>query len=77
MTAAVNALLPHAFHGLKLHRIEAASQPDNAHSVRVLERCGFKLEGRARRYLKINGDWQDHLLFAVMADDLGTGGTTA
>lgn len=76
MTAAVTALLPHAFHALKLHRVEAASQPDNAASIRVLERCGFKQEGHARKYLKINGEWQDHLLFAVMSDDLKPGGGT-
>ena len=38
--------------------------PANAASMRVLERCGFAREGFARRYLKINGAWQDHLLFA-------------
>lgn len=74
MTAAVGTLLPHAFHALKLHRVEAASQPDNAQSIRVLERCGFKLEGRARKYLKINGEWQDHLLFAAMGEDVPSGG---
>ena len=35
----------------------------------LLERCGFAREGLARRYLKINGEWQDHLLFALLADD--------
>jgi ribosomal-protein-alanine N-acetyltransferase len=77
MTAAVTSLLPHAFHALKLHRVEAASQPDNTASIRVLERCGFQAEGRARKYLKINGEWQDHLLFAAIGDDLTPGGSTA
>lgn len=74
MGAAVQVLLPHAFHGLKLHRVEAASQPDNAASVRVLQRSGFKQEGAARQYLKINGEWQDHLLFAALAQDIQSGG---
>lgn len=74
MTAAVRALLPHACLVLKLHRVEAASQPDNLASIQVLERCGFNVEGHARKYLKINGDWQDHVLYAFLADDLSIGG---
>ena len=38
-------------------------------SQRVLEKVGFTREGRARRYLKINGQWQDHDLFALLQDD--------
>lgn len=73
MTDAVLAILPHAFDVLRLHRIEAAAQADNIASVRLLERCGFVREGLARRYLKINGVWQDHLLFALLADDRPVG----
>lgn len=69
MAAAVRAVLPHAFEQLRLHRVEAAVQPSNARSVRVLTRAGFFEEGLARRYLKINGTWQDHLLFAILAED--------
>lgn len=69
MTAAVGALLPHAFEPLRLHRLEAAVQPANTRSVGVLRRTGFVEEGLARRYLKINGTWQDHLLFALLAED--------
>ncbi|MCC7252205.1 GNAT family protein [Hyphomicrobium sp.] len=69
MTVAVRAVLPHAFESLRLHRVEAAAQPGNARSVGVLRRAGFVEEGLARRYLKINGTWQDHLLFAILAED--------
>lgn len=69
MTAAVRAVLPYAFFGLKLHRIEAASMPSNIRSIRVLEDCGFIQEGLARRYLKINGVWEDHVLFSRLAED--------
>jgi len=69
MTAAVSALLPHAFEQLRLHRIEAAVQPANRRSIDVLKRVGFVEEGLARRYLKINGAWQDHLVFAILAED--------
>lgn len=71
MSAAVRAIIPHAFGTLRLHRIEAATMPDNAASMRVLEGCGFAREGFARRYLKINGVWQDHILFALLAEDGG------
>jgi len=69
MTHAVRAVLPHAFEQLRLHRIEAAVQPTNQRSVGVLKRCGFAEEGLARRYLKINGTWQDHLIFAILSED--------
>ena len=64
MTAAVRTLVPFAFSTLKLHRLEAACIPENAASVRLLEKTGFVREGFAREYLCINGIWQDHLLYA-------------
>jgi len=77
MSAAVMVLLGHAFQPLKLHRVEAASQPDNAASIGVLQRCGFHVEGTARQYLKINGVWQDHTLFAIVGSDFNSGGRQA
>jgi ribosomal-protein-alanine N-acetyltransferase len=71
MTAAVGMLLPVAFDELRLHRIEAACLPSNVASIGVLERNAFRREGLARRYLKINGTWQDHLLFARLSGDSG------
>ena len=73
-TAAVRAVVAHAFDDLKLHRVEAACVPTNHASRRVLEKAGFTLEGRARAYLKINGAWADHLLFGVVNDGAGHGG---
>jgi len=69
MTAAVRAVAPFAFGGLRLHRIEAACIPSNLASVRLLEKTGFRREGFARQYLCIDGRWQDHLLFARLKDD--------
>ncbi len=69
MSDAVRAIIPYSFDVFRLHRIEAAAQPSNTPSVRVLERAGFSREGLARSYLKINGVWQDHLLFAMVAGD--------
>jgi len=69
MTAAVKAVIPFVFDTLKLHRLEAACLPHNAASIRLLEKAGFTREGYARRYLNIDGRWQDHLLFAIVSDD--------
>lgn len=69
MTAALRVLLPTLFGELNLHRVEAACIPANTASARVLERCGFAREGLARRYLCINGVWQDHYLYGLLDDD--------
>ncbi len=69
MTNAVQAILPFVFETLKLHRLEAACLPHNAASIKLLEKVGFKREGYARNYLCINGQWQDHLLYARIVED--------
>ena len=69
MTAAVRALIQHSFGTLRLHRLEAACIPDNAASIALLEKTGFRREGYAREYLCINGVWVDHLLYARLKDD--------
>ena len=72
-TDGVLALLDLAFaaepEGLGLHRVQANVIPSNRASVRVAEKAGFRLEGRAKDYLEINGSWQDHLMFAKLADE--------
>jgi ribosomal-protein-alanine N-acetyltransferase len=70
MTAAVRAVVPFVFDSLELHRLEAACLPTNTASIRLLEKTGFKSEGLARRYLRINGAWQDHLLYALLDSDM-------
>jgi ribosomal-protein-alanine N-acetyltransferase len=69
MTRAVLAATRFAIGQLRLHRIEAACLPQNTASMRLLKRCGFQQEGYARAYLRINGTWQDHLLFALLESD--------
>ncbi|MBD8878007.1 GNAT family N-acetyltransferase [Roseibium polysiphoniae] len=69
MSAAVSAILPFCFNDLGLHRIEAACLPSNEASIRLLQKAGFEREGYARNYLLINGTWQDHILFACLAED--------
>lgn len=70
ITAAVRAVVRYAFEELELHRVEAACQPDNIASTRVLLKAGFTQEGQARAYLKIAGQWRDHLLFGIVNDAL-------
>ncbi|OCQ53022.1 putative ribosomal N-acetyltransferase YdaF [Photorhabdus australis subsp. thailandensis] len=48
-----------------MHRIMANYMPDNHRSGKLLERLGFEREGYARKYLMINGVWQDHVLTAL------------
>jgi ribosomal-protein-alanine N-acetyltransferase len=69
MTAAVRALIPFIFATLGMHRIEAACLPSNDPSKSLLSKTGFRQEGFARRYLQINGEWQDHVLFALLEDE--------
>jgi ribosomal-protein-alanine N-acetyltransferase len=69
MSEAVRGALRFAFQDLALHRVEAACLPSNEPSRRLLERVGFRHEGLARSYLRINGAWADHLLYAALASD--------
>src|SRR5580693_3359558 len=65
--AAVRGVVGFSLGRLGLHRLEAACIPENEPSRRLLLKAGFELEGRASAYLKINGDWRDHLLFGLVA----------
>jgi ribosomal-protein-alanine N-acetyltransferase len=69
MTEAVGLALHQAFGDLRLHRVQAATLTNNAGSIAVLLKNGFRREGLAERYLLIAGHWQDHLLFAITAED--------
>lgn len=64
MTSAVRLVVDFAFRHLGLHRVEAACLPHNTASLALLGKCGFEREGLARGYLKIAGEWRDHVLFA-------------
>jgi [ribosomal protein S5]-alanine N-acetyltransferase len=69
MFDAVRALVPFIFNTLGLHRIEAACLPTNEPSKNLLAKIGFRQEGVAVRYLQINGDWRDHVQFALLAEE--------
>ncbi len=58
-----------AFEELKLHRIQISIVPRNAASRRVAEKLELRNEGVAERYLEINGAWEDHIRFAITAEE--------
>ena len=71
MTEALRRVVRYGFEDLLLHRLQASIIPRNTASQRVLEKCNFRYEGRALRYLKIQEVWEDHDLFAITADEMG------
>ena len=66
MSTIVRCVIDHAFGELRLNRIMANYMPTNTRSGALLERLGFEKEGYARRYLKINGRWEDHVLTSLV-----------
>ncbi|MFN2389366.1 MAG: GNAT family N-acetyltransferase [Actinomycetota bacterium] len=68
-TEAVGRAVAIGFERLGLHRIQAGILPRNAASRRVLEKNGFRFEGRSLRYLQINGIWEDHDMYALTIED--------
>jgi ribosomal-protein-alanine N-acetyltransferase len=72
-TGAVALAVDHAFGAVGLHRIEATVRPENAASLRVLGKLGFREEGLLQRYLEVDGAWRDHQLLAVTSEEVGSG----
>lgn len=58
-----------AFEELRLHRLQVAIIPRNVRSRRVVEKLGLRQEGVAERYLEINGVWEDHVRYAITAEE--------
>ena len=68
-TEAVSLAVGFAFNELKLHRVDAGVMLSNIGSMRVLEKVGFHREGIEQKGVKINGQWEDHQMFAIISDD--------
>ncbi len=66
---AVAMACDHCF-AIGLHRIEIAIRPENTNSLAVVRKLGFRLEGRRERYMHVNGDWRDHDMFVLNAEDV-------
>lgn len=70
---AVALATDYLFNIVGLHRVEIAIRPENSASLRVVEKLGFRYEGLKRGYIHINGGWRDHLIFALLADEVRGG----
>jgi ribosomal-protein-alanine N-acetyltransferase len=70
---AVALAVDHCFFTLGLHRIEVNIRPENAASLRVVTKLGFRPEGLRRKYLHIDGAWRDHATFALTVEDVPNG----
>jgi RimJ/RimL family protein N-acetyltransferase len=64
MKEALSKAIDYYFNTLGYHRLMANYLPDNLRSARLLEGLGFQVEGTARNYLRIGGQWRDHVLTA-------------
>jgi ribosomal-protein-alanine N-acetyltransferase len=66
---AVVVVLQFAFETLRLHRIEVAIIPRNLASRRVVEKLNLRNEGVALGFLEINGEWEDHVRYAMTIEE--------
>lgn len=73
-TEAVLRITQAAFEDGDIHRISAYVQPENAASIRVLDRCGYEREGLIRDYVCLRGVWQDHLVYGAVRQQKTPGG---
>lgn len=69
MPTAVALLSDYCFQVVGIHRIEINIRPENKPSLRVVEKLGYRFEGERARFLHINGQWCDHLSFALTAEE--------
>jgi ribosomal-protein-alanine N-acetyltransferase len=72
-TESLRQLLGVAFTELALHRVQAAVIPRNAASMRVVAKCELLRIGMSPRYLRIDDRWEDHVLYAITAEDFPPG----
>ena len=63
--------IDHCLGPVGLHRVEVDIRPENAASLRVVEKLGLRREGYYERFLDIGGGWRDHIAFAITAEELG------
>jgi ribosomal-protein-alanine N-acetyltransferase len=69
MPEALVVLCRSAFEELHLHRVQISIIPRNTASRRVVEKLDIRDEGTALRYLEINGEWEDHIRYAMTAEE--------
>lgn len=67
MKEGLQLVMQHAFHALKLTRLDASIQPENVASVALVQACGFSKDAVPSRHLKIGGRWCDHERWSLVA----------
>ncbi|MBC9928495.1 MULTISPECIES: GNAT family N-acetyltransferase [unclassified Leucobacter] len=70
---AVALVTDHLLGARGLHRVEICIRPENQASLRVIEKLGFRYEGRRERYIYIDGAWRDHDCFALTSEEARDG----
>ncbi|UDY24106.1 GNAT family N-acetyltransferase [Nocardioides sp. Kera G14] len=73
MPRAVALVIDHCF-AAGLHRIEVSIRPENANSLRIVEKLEIGQVGYSPRYLHIDGEWRDHMNFAITREEWPPGG---
>jgi ribosomal-protein-alanine N-acetyltransferase len=68
-TEAAKALTDYGFNELNLHRVYATVHPENAASIRVLEKVGMTLEGRLRENMLYDGEYGDSLIYSILEQE--------
>lgn len=66
---AVALMIDHLLGPVGLHRVEINIRPENANSLRVVEKLGLRKEGYHERFLDIDGGWRDHVTFAITSEE--------
>ena len=70
---AVALVMDYIFFTAGLHRVEIDIRPENKASIRVVEKLGMRLEGVKKNYIHINNQWADHNIYALTAEEVGSG----
>jgi ribosomal-protein-alanine N-acetyltransferase len=73
MTTAVAMATDHCFWSVGIHRVEINIRPENTASRRIVEKLGFREESLRKRFLHIDGDWRDHLSYALVREEVPGG----
>lgn len=68
MFNALKTGIEYMFEKEQIHRIMSNFLPRNKRSCALLLRLGFSVEGYAKKYLKINNVWEDHILTSLSAE---------